>query len=85
MESANRLYLIQEYFIAVECSNQNEPEIIEVIAHLDLTEFRLTDSEIEKFIKIIKKLELRLTDKFSQATLAASVTVNICPYPLPDN
>jgi hypothetical protein len=85
MESANRLYLIQEFFLAVECSNPNDPEILEVIAHLDLTEFRLTESEIDKFRKIMNKLELRLTDKFSQATLAASVTVNICPSQLPDN
>jgi hypothetical protein len=49
MESANRLDLIQEFFLAVECSNTNDPEILEVIANLDLTEFRLTDSEIEKF------------------------------------
>ncbi len=83
MESANRLYLIQDFFLAVECSNPNEPEIIEVNTHLDLTEFRLTESEIDKFRKILNKLELMLTDKFSQATLAASVTVNICPYQLP--
>lgn len=85
MESANRLYLIQDFFLAVECPSENEPEILEVNTHLDLTEFRLTEEEIQKFRKILKKLELRLTDKFSQATLAASVTANICPSQLRDN
>ncbi|WP_017721552.1 hypothetical protein [Kamptonema formosum] len=85
METANRLYLIQDFFLAVECRNSNEPEILEVNTHLDLTEFRLTEEEIHKLSKIMKKLELRLTDKFSQATLAASVTANIGSSQLRDN
>lgn len=79
MDSSAKLYLVQDFFIAVECPSQEEPEIVDVSAHLELTEFNLTDEEIQKLRKIVKKWELRLTDKFSQATLAASVSANICP------
>lgn len=79
MPNGNKMYLVQDFFLAVECPSQKDPEILEVTTHLDLTEFSLTEDEIQKLKKIMKKLELRLTDKFSQATLAASVSANICP------
>lgn len=75
MEKYNEL--VEEFFMAVECSKQGEPEIIHTTINIDLSEFNFTPQELEKLQKLLRKLNIALTDVFSEVLPAASILTEL--------
>lgn len=76
-DTHNELLIVGQVLLAVQCSRQEEPEIVETSVQVDLTEFQLTQQEAEKLEKILKRVNFALTDAFSEVCLAASVTSDV--------
>lgn len=75
MEKPNEL--VEEFFLAVECAKEGEPEIVHTTINIDLSEFEFTPQEIQKLQKLLLKLNLVLTDAFSEVLPAASVSTQL--------
>ncbi len=73
----NKLVIVEEFLLAIECSNHGQPEILETAINIDLAEFDFTPQELEKVRKLFQKLNFALSDAFSKICPAASVMTEI--------
>jgi nicotinic acid phosphoribosyltransferase len=69
--------LVEEFFFLVDAPESSELQPIHLIAQIDLTEFRFTESELQKLRRLARKLEFALSDEFSRQWAAASVVVEV--------
>jgi hypothetical protein len=73
----NKLVIVEEFLLEIECSNHGQPEILETAINIDLAEFDFTPQELEKVRKLFQKLNFALSDAFSKICPAASVMTEI--------
>ena len=77
----DKLVAVESLLIAVEISESDEVVLVDAEAVLDLTEFNLTPQEVEKFDKILKKINVSLAESFQKRFPATSVISEIRSQP----
>ncbi len=74
--SSDNLALVEEFFFVLSAESETSDPIF-ITAQVDLTEFALTEDELQKLKRLAQKLELALLADFNQQFPAASVVVEI--------
>lgn len=74
--SSDHLALVEEFFFVLSAESEASDPIF-ITAQVDLTEFALTEDELQKLKRLAQKLELALLADFNQQFPAASVIVEI--------
>ncbi len=75
------LIAVQDVLIGVQTSEHNDFVLVQGEATIDLDEFDLRPQEIEKFGKILKKMNAKLAESFQKQFPATSVISEIRSKP----
>ncbi len=74
---SKNLVAVEDLLIAVQISDNDDIVVVQAEAIIDLAEFDLTLQEIEKFRKILRRMNASLAESFQKQFPATSVISEI--------
>ncbi|MGV0023628.1 hypothetical protein [Phormidesmis priestleyi] len=77
MTNVRNLALVEEFFLLMQRPGEAESEATLISATIDLSEFDLTEAELQKLRRVTCRLELSLLTEFCKHFEAASVLIEV--------
>lgn len=69
--------MLEDLWVAVECTEAGQTQIVDSRIEIDLTDFDLTPEELEKFSRLLAKINRKVMDALSEVCPAVSISTEI--------